>query len=166
MLIALDPGKRVGGIALFSAAGVLKAADVIDVGTKTKEEYAAREFASAVELWLDKHAASVPTRLVAEWPVAYSSASGSSAAKANDLFYLTATVGAVSAVVPGIVTHVSPAEWKGQLPKEVCQGRIAKRLSDLELAVWTDLQARRGADWHHAADAVGIGLFILGRFKR
>lgn len=59
----------------------------------------------------------------------------------------------------GIAPHlVFPHEWKGQLPKDVCQRRCEGKLSNEEKAV---LPKRMS---NHAWDAIGIGLWVHGRF--
>lgn len=167
MLVALDPGKRVGGFALFDDHNALVFTDVVSVHKSVKDTESARFFAFAVSRLVTKFEETCsPEHLVAEWPENYGASSGAAKAKAGDLLFLAATVGAVSGLLQLETTHVAPKTWKGQLPKEVCQQRIEKRLSSDELKVWHDLHVRRGASWHHAADAVGIGLWYLKRFNR
>lgn len=58
-------------------------------------------------------------------------------------------------------TTVSPQRWKGQLPKAVCQKRVFSRLTkkEITLASWGLVKLD-----HNAWDAIGIGLYFLGRF--
>jgi hypothetical protein len=57
--------------------------------------------------------------------------------------------------------YVSPSEWKGQVPKTVHHPRILTRLTDEERAVIPEGKTAR----KHILDAVGIGLWRLGRMK-
>lgn len=58
-----------------------------------------------------------------------------------------------------------PSEWKGQMTKAACHHRIQSRLSDAELRVWFEAEARHGSLVHNVWDAVGIGLHHRGRLK-
>lgn len=64
-----------------------------------------------------------------------------------------------TAVQPSTWRVVYPADWKGQMPKRVCRERIRGRLAPEEL----DCVAGRVT--HDAWDAVGVGLWALGRFR-
>jgi hypothetical protein len=57
-----------------------------------------------------------------------------------------------------VVELVTPAVWKGSVPKEICQSRILKKLEPEELSVLDKN--------HNAMDAVGIGLWKLGRYVK
>jgi len=52
----------------------------------------------------------------------------------------------------------NPTQWKGNLPKAVHHRRLLKALTEAEAPLWPA--------GHDARDAVGIGLFHLGRVKR
>jgi hypothetical protein len=66
-----------------------------------------------------------------------------------------------------LVTHAyKPRQWKGQVDKGVMLRRVLKRLTDDELRRVPDLISsleRKSSVWHHAIDAVGVGLHHLGR---
>ena len=80
------------------------------------------------------------------------------AAQAGSVYVLTFLVGYLAARLhPATVITVNPMEWKGQLPKDVVQRRIERTLG---LKKCKDLNIKT-----HAWDAVGIGLFALGRFE-
>jgi hypothetical protein len=59
---------------------------------------------------------------------------------------------------------VLPGEWKGQLPKAVCENRIRQALQRTELDAAHAAAARLGAKGHNLWDAVGLGLYQLRRF--
>jgi len=56
-----------------------------------------------------------------------------------------------------------PQEWKGQVPKNVHHERILAALSPAESARIPKLPK---ADAHNMLDAIGLGLFHLGRISR
>lgn len=112
----------------------------------------------------------VVNTLVVEWPQFY----GGRAARgdANDLLPLAALDGALAASFSGAtVIAVRPHQWKGSVPKPasargkyIIRYRVQVRLSEEE---------RRRITWPTAgklswdvADAIGIGLWHLGRFDR
>lgn len=62
------------------------------------------------------------------------------------------------------ITLVKPAEWKGQLKKDVCSQRTWDRLSEKEQSVVS--AGGRGiaqGKVHNMMDAVGIALYAVGR---
>lgn len=84
---------------------------------------------------------------------------GRIAARKGDLVKLAHLVGVLHAMTTlhrGVFTPVEVQQWKGQLPKEVCQRRINGKLfpSHSQYPQWT----------HHEYDAVGLGLFVKGYF--
>jgi hypothetical protein len=99
------------------------------------------------------------TRVYIEFPIFFaSSARGHMVAASGDLLKLCATVGAIGAQVPSFAQlhPVKVPDWKGQLPKPVVNRRIEAILGkgfcktmNFEADIW---------------DAVGIGLWALGRF--
>lgn len=66
-----------------------------------------------------------------------------------------------------------PIEWKGATPKSIHHERVWARLADRERMVVNDAFSRRGMNGkplpaskrHNVLDAVGLGLFALGRGK-
>lgn len=172
-LFAVDPSVNNPGVALFRG-GVLIAAERV----KIDPEYASLEIgercqrvASAIIRWgmaFDME----PRSLVFEWPQSYY---GKGKGSQNDLFGL-AGVGMSVAGQLGVALaprHIAltirtptPAEWAGQVPKNTTGDpfasprglRIKARLSLEELAVIVPS--------HDAVDAVGLGLWCLGRFVR
>ena len=60
------------------------------------------------------------------------------------------------------VRLVKPQEWKGQVPKAICNKRTISKLNETEIDVLTTKQYRRTI-LHNLFDAVGIGLWTLRR---
>lgn len=87
----------------------------------------------------------------------------------NDLIDLAAVVGATCARFPG-AEHVVywPAEWKGQVPKDIVHARMWKRLTPAEVAV-VPRAARgkvRASLLHNMYDGISIGLVDVGRLHK
>lgn len=80
----------------------------------------------------------------------------------DDVLKLAKLVGEIVARYPRN-TCIAPETWKGQLPKDVCWARVLKCLWPGEMRI---TEAPLGKLDHNAKDAIGIGLFHLGRFKR
>lgn len=79
---------------------------------------------------------------------------------AQDLITLAWIAGACSAQYERVVP-VAPVKWRrGNMPKAILAGRIMDRLTPAERAI-VDAAAQGGG---HAVDAVGIGLWALGRY--
>jgi hypothetical protein len=55
---------------------------------------------------------------------------------------------------------VSPSAWKGQVPKKIHGRRILEALED------TEKKAALTIDNHNTIDAIGLGLWVLGRLGR
>lgn len=69
------------------------------------------------------------------------------------------------------VIYFLPHEWKGNLPKETCNNRARMRLQPDELAVLGACEnviltygGGGKSVLHNVLDAIGIGLFAVGRF--
>lgn len=168
ILLAVDPSIRSPGAAIFvsnelAAACVLKLEDIGgDIGHRTR--YASRricDWARATGLPVTS-----ATVLIYEWPQIYAAAK--SKGDPNDLPGLAAVGAGVAAMMPwhSSILTPTPREWTGGVPKSTkgdpwlsARGiRIASRLSEKELSLVPKS--------HDAIDAVGLGLFALGRFQR
>lgn len=185
-LLALDPSIRTCGVALFRG-GVLSLTYPIKcpacggrgrVGDckvcRSSPLARCLRMAQAVAAWVVT-ARAYPQELVVEWPRTYRAVR--SKGDPNDLLALCGVGGAVAGALAVAVaardialraTSYEPAEWTGQVPKTTLQRkrfqsiraeRIAQRLVEDELPVW------RGIETHDEIDAVGIGLYHLGRFE-
>jgi hypothetical protein len=144
-LLAIDPGGACLGWALFED-GVL-----IEVGlSRTKEQLTGAR--------ARHHALILPKarggRVVSEMMRYRGSRSG---IPPQDLVELNLIAGHVGS------EWVYPDEWKGRVPKEIHQPRILKALTPEELYLVEGV--RPPTLRHNAIDAVGIGLYCLGRLK-
>jgi hypothetical protein len=80
----------------------------------------------------------------------------------NDLIALAFLAGRYAGRARGAVSTVLPHQWKGNMPKDVCAARVRARLSPEERAV-VDACDVPDKQRHNVLDAIGIGLFALGR---
>lgn len=85
-------------------------------------------------------------------------------AKANDLLDLQLLGGYIAGSLRCNFFSVFASEWKGQVPKDVMNARVMKRLRDLERVRFNhDVEKIRPSLRHNVIDAIGIGLWYLGR---
>lgn len=65
---------------------------------------------------------------------------------------------------PSKIVLVQPREWKGQQPKDVCHSRLLGILRPEEIQILNNgIQYYRKSEQHNILDAVGLGLWYLGR---
>ena len=163
-LLAIDGSLRCCGLALFRDArlawtGAVKWARGRKCGDAERAACIAAEAYRMLPV-------STTDAVIYEWPQVYEG----SDADPNDLFGILAVSGdLVGRLAPKDVTSVLPRIWTAGIPKKV-DGKlprnphtsprakaIARRLSGAELAVY------EGAKTNDEIDAVGIGLYSLGR---
>lgn len=172
LLLALDPGIRGSGVAVFDASKKeLHHACYVKNPNDGNGPAACAAMALAIVTAVNdhyKHEITGLAHLALEWPKVY--AAGKGKGDPNDLIAL-AGIGAalVSTVMmllhstpePLQITHYYPRDWKGTVDADVMLDRIEARLTPAEAA---KIQ-RSGALTHNIIDAVGIGLFTLGRLN-
>lgn len=83
----------------------------------------------------------------------------------NDLIEVAVSAGEWAGRLSGVsITFVTPSEWKGQVPKPIHHRRIRAQLTEAEGEV---LNAGIGdyppSKAHNIVDAVGLGLWTVGR---
>mgnify|MGYP000125496789 CR=1 FL=1 len=119
---------------------------------------------------------SIETRIFIESPEAvYARGRG---IRIQDIVELARTAGAIAGSFAtmgmGPIDYVTPAEWKGQVPKDISQARTCSRLG------WgyqrkggkkgycipsgvthfpAGVESLKGSDWKHVLDAIGIALW-------
>lgn len=86
-----------------------------------------------------------------EYPAKFGGAGGDMVAAAGDLVKLAFFVGYTTNALGCPVELVEVIKWKGQLPKEIVKQRIKKLIPNCKAT-------------SHDFDAIGIGLYTLGRF--
>jgi hypothetical protein len=177
ILLALDPSIRSCGVALFRG-GKLARADALELDTDG--DIAARCLRAGLEIaeWCLQTGnpagdGAVPRTLVVEWPQWY--AGPKAKGDPNDLAGLAGVAGAAAGVLSLAcrsrdwalkVVSYKPAEWAGQLPKKKTGSawKSVRGLRVLGALSGTEVDACRNQ--HDAVDAVGLGLYHLGRFER
>lgn len=135
-LLAVDPGKRTG-FALFESTTLVRC------GTVKSS---------------DLHMLPDADELVIEVP-----RSRRRHPRPNDVLDLALLAGKIVGRYPKSALTVAPEKWKGQLPKDVCWKRVRACLWPDELQI---VDAPLTPLDHNARDAIGIGLWHLGRFGR
>lgn len=158
-LLAVDPGKHHAGAALFIDRSL--------VACTLVQASAPHLVAEGVYTWFVDQAVGNPgvdmevAVLVVEGQQVYRQ----SRADPNDLLPLAECAGGVKAsVLASQVLAPLPREWKGSAPKEVCTRRILGKLRSPEVAV-LDRCGSPQSLLHNVVDAVGLGLWALGRFR-
>lgn len=164
ILLAADPSIRSPGVALF-ADDVLIAAAALEVPPAEPMALRAALAARAIVGWSAVRHVRQVDLVVVEWPQWY--ATGKSQGDPNDLAGLAGVGAAVAALLPyAEVRAPVPRDWIGGLPKSTRGdpwasprgARVRSRLSAAEIEL---VPAQ-----HDAIDAVGLGLWALGRFER
>lgn len=158
ILLAVDPGIRGCGAALFDGSTLARVAYVVSPFASGNQAGESAAMAAAVAEW-----AGVVDLVVIEWPRVYATRirAGQSSGDPNDLLALAGVDAAVAALVGARSASYCPSDWKGNVPKDVMGARILGRLSAAEQSlVMTVTPAGKR---HNAIDAVGVGLFHLGR---
>lgn len=179
MILAVDPGIRGCGVAIFTTDGRLAACAYVNNPASTKSPIIerARIGAKAVDVWrgvavnkardagLAKAWEGVQ-RLVVEFPRIRTITK--SKGDNNDLLPMCAVDGAIAALFDVPCEQLYPDEWKNQTDtEEVVDPRIRARLSAEEIVVYEAGLATGGKTYgHNTMDAVGVGLKFLGRYER
>ena len=172
-VLAVDPSINSCGVAIFKS-GKLMNIDTIKAPKGLKDEdimYRCLRISQSVVAWL-VDLRMTPTTLVVEWPQIYP---GPGRKNPNNLFGLAGVNGCIAGMLstslaidnqPFQVISALPREWAKRQPKtksgdaklSVRARGIYRRLDSLERVHW-DVKKLS----HDAIDALGIGLFALGR---
>ncbi len=144
--LAIDPGVKHLGVAMFEGDRLVCAALV-----KTEDRPALAEILFTY---------GYPDLTVIEVPQCYQRSK--SKGDPNDLIAVALVVGALQERLQR-VELVKPRVWKGAVKKEVMLKRIAGKLTPEEQAILPKLPKTLA---HNVLDAVGIGLFSVGRLKK
>lgn len=170
LLVAVDPSIVSAGVAVFhdgelcAAACLREKADGRDVVSR------AVSIARRVERFVGGD--QIDAKLVVEWPQVYQR--GRSKGDPNALTPLAAVAGACAALLPTAEPHaIRPRDWKGQIPKPkgkasyIVETRSRAALTAVETVVFDQARNRVGKVPTDVSDAVGLGLWALGRaFRR
>ena len=137
-LLTIDPGVNKSAVALWSALGTLTFADDIENAAVFRIIEGVGE-----------------ARVVVETPVLYPT-KRKQHKDVKDLLEIANRMKAAAFRALG----VSPAAWKGQVPKRIHGERILKALRREEILAVVSIEN------HNTIDAIGLGLWVLGRLGR
>ena len=159
-LVAIDPGVSAGVAVFDKHSKRLVSAIVVKGRGRTWEERVcdvARQVGRIVEEFDCPEVGNSIARMVCEYPAFMPTLGGIKIAKRGDLVKLAHAVG----VLHGMFNHmemVPVRNWKGQASKDVINNRTVRVVSASERKA-AGMSVDRSHDW----DAVGIGLWALGR---
>jgi hypothetical protein len=162
MIVAVDPGIHDCGVSVWRPDGQLFTAGLVNNPIQQPGCDNAAPMSEAVRVWL---LPSVPVgaALAIEVPQVYTRTH--SKGDPNDLIDLACVVGAVMGLRPGThphawtsITAYRPAQWKGNVPKDVTTERALRDLSAVERL---RVQECAPSLLHNVWDAVALGLAHL-----
>jgi len=161
-IISLDPGITGTGVAVWKRRDWRKTLTnpvwCCNMYPKGKGDYVCKTISLLIKIEDLMNAYRV-TDLYCEMPEFFDDAGGHMAAKKGDLGKLTYFVGAVAGLcyTRGVVFHpIEPSKWKGQTSKEMVIRKIEQILPEIH-----ELNPKS-----HTYDAIGIGLWAQGYYKR
>lgn len=166
----IDPGSD-SGIAAFVNTQLL-AARLFDGG----EPDSAGLFVARLYLEGDERFREESVEVLVEVPRYYP---GRSQVDANDLIHLACKAGRAAQAAkmlalsntPATVAYVAPSDWKAQTDPDIMCERVLAKLDDAERAVVEKVFAAHGKKGmpkslrHNVLDAIGIGLWRVGRMR-
>lgn len=162
LILAVDPGSSGTGYAMLES----DSARVVRFGTLYGRGRFWSHKVMQIMISYEKLFALTPRdgyigQVYIESPVFMRGYGGYTTASTGDLVKLAMLCGAMYIHALRHEQHgvelVEPSKWKGQLPKDVCHRRIRGILHQNGDVVDHASQ--------HAMDAIGLGLWALGRFK-
>lgn len=157
VLVSIDPGITGLGFAVWSG-GELTNAGVLT--PRKEDDWLERAYRLANDLEAGIFCPLLnPAICVCEFQELRSDAVSLAAGHKQDLAKLTFVTGSIAYAArrSGVRFElVNPSEWKGSLPKAVVERRIRQILGEATI--------KRVNPKSHAWDAIGIGLWRLGRF--
>lgn len=150
----VDPGLRGSGCAAFNGSELVLAAYVKNPVAKGDDAHAIWKMVREILCWSSDVLGEEADEIVCERMQVYGPEH--SKGDPNDLITLSLIAGALRPTWLYL-----PRTWKGQLPKDTMGARIISRLTADEKTRIVDA----GAKTHNAIDAVGIGLYHVGRLS-
>lgn len=152
-VLAIDPGIRCTGVAYFRYSN-LERLDAFS--TKAKDDLGKRVAFISKKI-KETFENTIFDLVVIEYPEIYRHTKQD--IDYEDILAVTLVAGAVlGSVVSKEWRLPKPKQWKGQVPKNIHNDRVLNRLYEHERG-WPELSN------HNAIDAVGLGLWGLGRRK-
>lgn len=163
MILTLDPGKKEAGVALWEDGSLVDA--WLTRAKKERAEQLTWHYATAQQVYEDiterGHRIDTISTFVGECPEVYPGKHQKG--RQSDVVELALVTGAVGALVqPETITIYLPKEWKRNVPKEIVEKRVNRRLYDeeKERIEW----CKATTLWHNIYDGIGIGMKYLRRW--
>ena len=169
IVIAVDPGLRGSGLAIFKNGVLLHAQYVVNdnYDRGPKAHMCMAECVALVVTEILPFGDAKKNHIIVEFPQHYPGPG--KPIDPNDLLDIA---GVASACMTAIANWLPaeddncrwtlPRAWKGNIKKEIMTNRILASLTDRERS----LIVSSGAKDHNTVDAVGLGLWQLGRLNR
>lgn len=155
-MISVDPGVGGTGVAVWKGSKLYESATLhsyLEIWERKAFEIADEFLRRYVEPF-KAHT------IVLEKPAFMAGAGGTMVARSGDLVKLCLLTGMLVQAARQKETEIRlvlPTQWKGQLPKDVTKRRVIEALG-------YENQTMSAKHSDHAFDAVGIGLWVQGRF--
>ena len=173
VLVTIDPGGDLCGVAVWLVSPAEAAGRLLGAAWLPVAEVVA--YADGLARQVER-AAAPPRPLAWSWVVEVPHLRGDSHATRSGVDALLRTLRTLrdgARLRPRRLTWAEhrPSRWKGNVPKPIHHARIARFLSDAERALLPAgaLDAEAGAKGGYQpdrADAIGIGIWVLGRSDR
>jgi hypothetical protein len=144
-VLAIDPGKHAIGLSVW------------DDGRLTRVLFVPVESWQGIAVDLRDWAAD---EIVCEIPQVYRT--GLQKGDQGDLIAVALVAGACLSCA-AVATAVRPQAWKGQVPKEIHNERVLKRVEREAASVFAELMKIPKTKRHNVIDAVGIGQWYFDR---
>jgi hypothetical protein len=155
VLLAVDPGLRGCGAALFFDGALTFAHYVRNPNREDRGPAAWRDMAEAVRLFAQGR---LIDALVLEVPQVYTRGKGDP----GDLVELAGVDGAIlGRLMPVQQYGYKPREWKGSVPKDIHHARVRKTLTEAERQILEN--SAPASLRHNVLDAIALGKWWLAQ---
>lgn len=163
MIMSIDPGLEYFAAAFWLHGNLIKADFYEAESTNAELAQRALYTGNLFEATLKQSPLDAVSLVVFECPVIYPK----SKAPPTDIMALYGAVVAMASICTKryiLSRFVEPRKWKGNVPKEVFGKRIEAKLMDKERKL-AQLDRFPKTKRHDVVDAIGIGLWHLGRMR-
>lgn len=162
-LLAVDPGLRYPAAAVFQGGVLVKASRVKLKGINTKTPILER--CRVIALSIVDWAQVTPDIIVSEYPQVYTR--DKSKGDPNQLIPLAAIGACLAGLFPSTqIISPKPRDWTGNIPKSEDGDPWASARGRRIWGRLTPAERSCVVPSHDSVDAVGLGLYALGRFER
>jgi hypothetical protein len=163
-MLTIDPGTKCLGWALWdNPTGILQSCGLARVSKESKKK---RTNPENLDFFIRDMIGQLPSAkdAIVELPRIYPK---ERKVDPNDLINLAAVAGAFSCKAWQSATFVTPRDWKGTVPKELCHKRAIKALGTGELSILNEaLRETPESLAHNLLDAVAIGVYWSKKYGK